>query len=503
MSSKDQSSKDQSMENNNLTENTSQEVLCPSCGKFVGAYERCPYCQADLENRFHLKIARRVAVFGSIIGLILLYFASINKKVETISVAAIEANHNMALVKLNGKVADIRINSAKNGLNITLDDGTGRIKLSGFDKLDRFERHFSNPDKSDGKGLPAPGDEIEVKGNLNITDKWGAGIFLTSPERLTILKRAQIEKRDIQSFTDEDLNNVFMIQARVKSCKELKALKSIILTDQNADIPLTVFNSEFDSIADPKAQKALLIPGSELALQVILSEYQGNHQLRLNNPEKDSAIKVISMGKYKQDLKNLFIKDLNKGLINKRFIFTGKVAGQKRLKGLRIIDMAQDDKNIDLVVYDDIFDAIPQESMRQAITKMDNQITVTVKVTDYKDKLQLALVKSTPVITALTGMDALISSPAEVNPARQGETMTILGRIASISHTTAGTAVIIQAKGAAASVWLTKDLVKPIQTKPGLLVKDALVKVTGKVALFRGRAQIQPVKVNDFRLGSE
>lgn len=492
-----------SSEKNKSPENLPQEVLCPSCGKFVGAYERCPYCQADLDNRFPLKIARRVAVIGSILGLILLYFASVNKRVETISVASIEANHNMALVKLKGKVADVKTNDQKNSINITLDDGTGRIKLSGFDKLDKFKRYFADATKSDGKGLPGAGDILEVKGNLNITDKWGAGIFLTSPKRVLILKRSQIEKRNIASFSDEDLNNVFLVQARVKGYKELGALKSIVLVSNDSEISLTIFKKEFENIKDAKVRKALLTPNSELLVKVLLSEYQSKLQLRLSAPEKKDSIKVLSMGKKISNHKKIALKDITQNKIGNISIVTATVKGVKKLNGLRIIKISDLGKTMDLVVYDDIFDSIPNEKMRKALTKMDSRITVTVKISEYKGALQLALVKLTPVLigSGATSADAGEIVPlTEVSPSRAGETLTISGRIKAISHTTKGSSLTIESQGKIASVWLGKRVSEPVKKIPGLLVKGAVVKVTGKVTLFQGRSQIQPSQAKDIIL---
>ncbi|MCK5684698.1 OB-fold nucleic acid binding domain-containing protein [bacterium] len=157
------------------------EVLCPSCGRFVGAYEICPHCQTQVNTRVSIKLVKRIAVIGAIVGIILLYFAAKNREVPMINIGEIQINHNMALVKVSGRVIRESIQDKKDNFSLTIDDGTGKIKLGGYNKLKKWKKHF-------GEKFPKEGDFIEVTGNLNITEQFGASMFLSSPHRLVVKK---------------------------------------------------------------------------------------------------------------------------------------------------------------------------------------------------------------------------------------------------------------------------------------------------------------------------
>lgn len=266
-----------------------EDTLCPSCGKFVGAYERCPYCQSEMKTRFEVRLARRISVIGAIVGLIVLWYATAAKEVSRIDIGAIKENHNMALVKITGKVTGVRINEEKNQFTLSIDDGTGRMSLGGYDKLKRYREHFSD-------GLPGDGDMIEVVGNLSVTEKWGASMFLGSPARLKIVNRATTDEKDLDEVSPDDLNMVFAVKARIVSAKRFKSLWSVTLGGKEDTLPMPLFDSDFEKIPSAEAKKALTTPGSVVTVRAMVAEYKGKPQLKLVKPWDPKSVTVVSMG---------------------------------------------------------------------------------------------------------------------------------------------------------------------------------------------------------------
>ena len=174
------------------------KIYCPSCGFYVGAYEICPHCQASLQKRISLKLVKNIAVIGSIVGLILLWFAAYKSQIPQVKISELGPSMNNATVKVEGLITKIQLDEVKDNFKITIEDGTGRLQLGGYGKLRQFKRAYK-----DGKFLPgdwdkedpkddffSEGDRISVKGNISINEKFGATMFLSIPRRIKIISMA-------------------------------------------------------------------------------------------------------------------------------------------------------------------------------------------------------------------------------------------------------------------------------------------------------------------------
>ena len=80
------------------------EVLCPGCGKFVGAYEKCPYCGTEMKKRISIIFFKRAALVIAFGGLALLWFTAVKMKPPLIHVSDINARYNNAVVEIKGMV---------------------------------------------------------------------------------------------------------------------------------------------------------------------------------------------------------------------------------------------------------------------------------------------------------------------------------------------------------------------------------------------------------------
>ena len=142
--------------------------FCPSCERFIGPADVCPYCEADSARPPILRRLRLASLLLATIGLACLYFMSKAKEVPDMRVAEVTPMMNFATARFAGTVARppyVRKQGEKaDYVALSLDDGTGevRVMLSGTVAAAFVER---------GR-LPARGDGIEVTGTLNV---WGDG----------------------------------------------------------------------------------------------------------------------------------------------------------------------------------------------------------------------------------------------------------------------------------------------------------------------------------------
>ncbi len=59
---------------------------CPSCGRYVGPHEACPYCGAPLTGRTSIRGVKIVAILLATVGLAALWFAATRAEVPLIQI---------------------------------------------------------------------------------------------------------------------------------------------------------------------------------------------------------------------------------------------------------------------------------------------------------------------------------------------------------------------------------------------------------------------------------
>jgi len=69
---------------------------CPSCGRYVGPHEACPYCSAHLTGRTPIRTVKIAAILLATVGLALLWIAATRAEVPQITIGQAGATMNMA-----------------------------------------------------------------------------------------------------------------------------------------------------------------------------------------------------------------------------------------------------------------------------------------------------------------------------------------------------------------------------------------------------------------------
>lgn len=185
----------------------SEETICPSCGRFVGAYEKCPYCAATLHKRMSLLIWKRIAVGGTILGLLIMWFAATKMDPTRVQIGEIQETYNNAQVTLRGTVVDRRLDPGQKSISITIADETGAIGARSFSALPRF-RELGN--------VPEVGDLIETVGTIQISAVYGTSLNLDLPERLKILETPEPTRTDISRLREADVYTRVTLTGMVK-----------------------------------------------------------------------------------------------------------------------------------------------------------------------------------------------------------------------------------------------------------------------------------------------
>jgi len=159
-------------------------IHCGSCGRFVGPYERCPYCGAQMTGRLAVRTVKLVAVLLATLGLALVWWAARGVPIPEISIGEAGSTMNLAYVRLQGRLTRGLTYDPESGyLGFWLADETGEVHINAYEDVTRVLL-------AQGK-LPAIGDEVSVAGTLRIREEYVA-LTLNVPEHLDLQRPAAI-----------------------------------------------------------------------------------------------------------------------------------------------------------------------------------------------------------------------------------------------------------------------------------------------------------------------
>ena len=136
--------------------------VCPACERFIGPLDVCPFCDCPSERQAGLLFLRLLAILLAVGGLALLALAVRQREPPAITVASIRPSMNFARVLVSGSVVTAprsgRTRSGETWYGLTVEDGTGRIRLSAFgETADTLLARWPSPALSTGTPVRAEG----------------------------------------------------------------------------------------------------------------------------------------------------------------------------------------------------------------------------------------------------------------------------------------------------------------------------------------------------------
>lgn len=244
-----------------------QSPYCPSCGRFVGPYEACPYCGARLTPRLSLRVVKVAAFLLATVGLLALWLFALRRPLPRLSIGEISATMNFAYGEIAGRVTDgPRYNPDSRTLSFTVDDGTGRMRVWAF-------RDVVEALRESGK-VPALGDQVVVAGTVRVQEE-DVSLTLNVPRHLQIF-RPEAEERTIGSIAPEDALQRVRVQGRVQEVREpYPGLTLITLQDATGKIDVAVYQ-DIQWLTGGLVPPA---PGDSVEVEAAVSLYRGRPQL--------------------------------------------------------------------------------------------------------------------------------------------------------------------------------------------------------------------------------
>jgi DNA/RNA endonuclease YhcR with UshA esterase domain len=158
---------------------------CPSCGRFVGPYDTCPYCGADVNRRMPVKVFAYGSLLVGVVGVLVLLLVAGRSQVPTVSLGQLSGTMNWAYVRIEGLVIRQPSYDQETGdLNLWLSDGTGEIMVVAY----RPEAEVLLSESL----VPAMGDRVALEGTLRIKEDFQY-LVLNVPQHTVVQQIPAVE----------------------------------------------------------------------------------------------------------------------------------------------------------------------------------------------------------------------------------------------------------------------------------------------------------------------
>ncbi len=219
-----------------------QETHCQSCGRFVGIYTRCPYCQALTQKRLSIRAFKVIAVLTSTVGLIMLLFFARHVKTPEVKIADLGPLSNFAHVRIQGEVTQsYGVHPKWGSLGFVMTQGDAEnpqtIRVSAYSKVAK---------EIEAKNLiPGKGDIISVEGQVRF-QKDTASLLVNAHEHIAFIKRAAVAAPEAVKNVEPDkiddslIGRFVNITGSVLSTKKFPTGLIVNLDDGKSGFPVWV-----------------------------------------------------------------------------------------------------------------------------------------------------------------------------------------------------------------------------------------------------------------------
>lgn len=340
---------------------------CPSCGRFVGPYEVCPYCGARLSGRIPLRAIKIAAVVLATFGLAALWFAATRAEVPLIRIGQAGSTMNMAYVRIQGRCPRTPTYDPEGEyLSFWLADETGEILVSAY-------RAETRALIAQGR-VPALGDMVEVAGTLRVREDFLA-LTVNVPEQLQIT-RAEPVARAIGAIGPDDLYLRVRVRGEVRAVySPYEGLTLITIRDGTGEIPVAV-DENLVALSGPLPA---LAAGQPVEIVAAVSLYRDTPQL-----VPASTADVVPLGGPPTAAVRP-IGEVTAADVGKTLTLRGTLGEPQPFSSGVKFTLSDETGVIILLLWQNVYDAIPDAGRLVTGTP----VTVTGEIEEYRGDLEI------------------------------------------------------------------------------------------------------------------
>ena len=443
---------------------------CPSCGRYAGPYEACPYCGARLVGRVLVRVVKIAAILLATVGLAILWLAATRAQVPLIQIAQAGATMNMAYVRLEGRCTRAPTYDPESDyLSFWLDDGTGEIRASAYRAETRqiIEQGL----------VPALGDVVEVGGTLRVREDFFA-LTINVPDQLKIM-RADPADRDIGAIGPDDVYLRVRVRGEVRSVYEpYDGLTLIAVRDESGEIPVAV--SE-DLVALSGVLPALST-GQMVEIVAAVSLYGDTPQL-----VPASVADVVPLDEGARVAAEVRIGELTAEDVDQLVIVRGSVVEVNPFSAGVKLTLDDGSGTVTLLLWQDIYEALPD---RTALG-VGAEIEVQGEVSEYQGELEVTpeLAEDVRVLSAAPPPEVV--KVGALTTADVGRVVTLRGTLGEPDEFSSGVRFSLD-DGTGSIILLLWDNVYDGIPEADRPASGAQVEVTGQIEEYQGDLEIVP-----------
>jgi DNA/RNA endonuclease YhcR with UshA esterase domain len=473
---------------------------CPSCGRFVGPHEVCPYCGASIKKRITVRAFKYGAIALALIGIIALRAAAIRSKIPSVSIEDINGRMNWAYIKVNGVVTRYpSYDPVSESLKFWISDGTGEIMLASYKKATRK--------LLEAEKVPLIGDRVIAEGTLRIKEDF-AYLIINVPEKMQV-KELEAVEREIGEITVEMLHRKVMVDGIVEGVREPYAgLKIIRIKDASGEIDVTI-PTELIVGEPPEVGK-----GDRIRVVGVVSLYKNKPQIALASadglevlskeitttltpkpePTETPTPKPEPTATPTPEAEKIEIGKISADDIGETFAIEAEITNVEVFsKGVKLF-VSDGTGEIIVLLWQNIYEEVPEKEKLW----VGARIKVKGEVAEYKGVLEI-IPKDAVDVQVIVGALPEVVKIKEVSRDDIGETFAIEAEITNVEVFSKGVKLFVSDGTGEIIVLLWQNIYEEVPEKEKLWV-GARIKVKGEVAEYKGVLEIIPKDAVDVQV---
>ena len=450
---------------------TTETGRCPSCGRYTGPYEACPYCGARLTGRLSMRLVKTVAVLLSTVGLILLWWMATRAEVPLISIGQAGATMNMAYVRLIGHCTrPPSYDPESDYMSFWISDDTGEIRISAY-------REETQQIISEGR-IPGLGDLVEVAGTLRVREDFLA-MTINAPQQLIITRTAPVE-RAIGSIEPADQYLRVRVQGQVREIyTPYEGLTLITVRDETGAIPVAVS----DELAALSGVTPTITTSQAVEVIAAVSLYGDTPQLI---PATTADIRPLSQAPAIAEETPIAV--LTESDVGRLVRIRGTITRVEPFSSG--VKLRVDDGSGTLVVllWKSLYDELPHPHTAQALD-VGAEVTVQGALSQYRGTLELTPELADDIHILAQAPPPEVMTVGDLRTVDVGRVITLQGVLGPPEPFSAGVKFTLDDGSGQIILLLWNDV---YAEAPADLDAGAEVRVTGEVAEYRGGLELVP-----------
>jgi len=450
---------------------------CPSCGRYVGPYDACPYCGARIAGRVPVRAVKIAAVLLSTVGLLILWFSAVRAPIPRVQASQAGATMNFAYVRIEGRVVrGPNIYPDSGYLSFTVTDGTGEVRVAAY----RSEMEALRSKER----VPALGDWVSVAGTLRVREE-GATLTINVPEHVEV-SRPEAEARDLGTLTVDDYLHRVRVRGQVRTVRQpTEGLTLITLCDATGWVDVAVP----ESVEALTGELLPLEPGQSVEVVGTVDLYRDTPQI-----VPASVMDIVLLPEPVAVATPVEVGALAEVDVGRMVEVSGTVTGVDPFSAGFKFMLDDGTGEVTVLLWQDTYDALPDPSA----VAPGAQLRVVGEVSLYRGQVEVVPQRPMDVTVVAPGIGAAEESAApavplgDLTPDRVGERVAVRGRVMDVASFSEGFKFTLD-DGTGQAVLLLWLSVYDGLADPAELNVGALVQATGEVDEYEGQLQVMPI----------